>query len=282
MIKIAILTCNEIDPLACNDDHQIIPYLQDQGIEAVVKVWNSPNENWQDFDFLIIRSTWDYCENISEFNKFIKSDEIKNKIFNSPDIVLNNYNKSYLLELEKNHFEIIPTTISPLDESVIKSSFEKFNTTKLIAKPLVGAGASGITVLEEGSLSIPKSEQEMMIQPFQESIVSDGEVSLIFFNSRFSHGILKLPKEGDFRSQEEFGSKIVSFTPDKELEDYAREALLSMTKESLYARVDLLKNSEGHWRLIGEIELIEPALYLSFDQQSPERFAKAISKRVKG
>jgi len=282
MIKIAILTCNEIDPLACNDDHQIIPYLQDQGIEAVAKVWNSPNENWQDFDFLIIRSTWDYCENISEFNKFINSDEVKNKIFNSPDIVLKNYNKSYLLELEKNQFEIIPTTISPLNESIIKSSFEKFKTAKLIAKPLVGAGASGIIVLEKESSSSPNSEQDMMIQPFQESIVRDGEISLIFFNSNFSHGILKLPQNGDFRSQEEFGSKIESFVPDKELEEYAREALLSITKESLYARVDLLKNNEGKWRLIGEVELIEPALYLSYDQQAAERFSKAISSRVKG
>ena len=47
-----------------------------------------------------------------------------------------------------------------------------------------------------------------ILQPFINSIKKDGEMSLIFFNKGFSHGLSKVPKKGDFRVQEEHGGTL--------------------------------------------------------------------------
>ena len=42
--------------------------------------------------------------------------------------------------------------------------------------------------------------------------------------------------------------------------------------------MDLVETSEG-WQLM-ELELVEPALYLSFDEGAAERAARAIARRI--
>ena len=44
-----------------------------------------------------------------------------------------------------------------------------------------------------------------MVQKFMDSIVTEGEWSLIFFGGEFSHAVLKTPSSGDFRVQNDFG-----------------------------------------------------------------------------
>ncbi len=282
MIKVAILTCNEIDVNAYNDDNLIIPLLKTQEIEAVFQVWDDPKVDWSIFDCVIIRSTWDYTEKIEKFKSFIETLPKSVKLFNSQDIVLNNFNKSYLFELQEKGFEIIPSLKTIVSKDTIEEAFKKFECDKVIVKPLIGAGASGIKVITKDQLnSSTESITEEIIQPFQESISTEGEISLIFFNDNFSHAILKVPKKNDFRSQEEFGSKVTAFTPDFQTINYSKDVLESITTDSLFARVDLLKNDKGEWRYVGEVELIEPALYLSFDEDSPKRFCDAIVKRLK-
>jgi hypothetical protein len=46
----------------------------------------------------------------------------------------------------------------------------------------------------------------------------------------------------------------------------------------LYARVDLVADDEG-WLLM-ELELVEPSLYLSYDETTASRLADAIQRRV--
>lgn len=282
MIKLAILTCSEIDINACNDDNLIIPLLKSQEIEAVFKVWDDPTVDWSSFDCVLIRSTWDYTEKIEQFTLFINTLPKEIKLFNSRDIILNNFNKSYLFNLKEKGFEIIPSLKGIVSHELIQEAFTTFKSDKIIIKPLIGAGASGIQVINKiNSNSFIESATEEIVQPFQESISIDGEISLIFFNNEFSHAILKVPKKDDFRSQEEFGSKITSFTPDIETIDYSSNVLESITTDSLYARIDLLKNKNNEWRYVGEVELTEPALYLSYDDESPQRFCNAITKRLK-
>lgn len=40
---------------------------------------------------------------------------------------------------------------------------------------------------------------------------------MVFFNGNFSHAIQKVPKEGDFRVQKQFGAKYLKFEPSKDL-----------------------------------------------------------------
>ncbi len=282
MIRLAILTCREISSEACNDDNLIVAFLKRQGITAIFEIWDDPNVEWQDYDCVLVRSTWDYTEKIEKFISFLNTLPSHTKLFNPKKVILNNYNKSYLFELEEKGFEIVPSIKRAETINSIEEAFQLFECQKLIMKPLIGAGASGIQIIEKNTDLKKESKNEILIQPFQDSISTDGEISLIFFNNQFSHAILKIPKKNDYRSQEEFGSSITSFTPDTSTINYAKSALSSISTDTLFARVDLLKNQDGQWRYIGEVELIEPALYLSFDEDSAERFAGAIVDRIKG
>ena len=46
----------------------------------------------------------------------------------------------------------------------------------------------------------------------------------------------------------------------------------------LYARVDLVKMAEG-WAIM-ELEMVEPSLFLVYDDRAPRRLAEAISARL--
>jgi glutathione synthase/RimK-type ligase-like ATP-grasp enzyme len=102
---------------------------------------------------------------------------------------------------------------------------------------------------------------------------------LVFLGGAYSHAILKAPKQGDFRVQEEHGGVIARAEPPPELRVAAERALEVATAGSdwLYARVDGVRR--GGRLEVMEIELVEPSLYLRFDPASPARLARAIAEK---
>ena len=48
----------------------------------------------------------------------------------------------------------------------------------------------------------------MLIQPFFKTISELGEASLMVFDGKFTHAILKKAKPGDFRVQDDFGGTV--------------------------------------------------------------------------
>ena len=112
-----------------------------------------------------------------------------------------------------------------------------------------------------------------MCQPFLPEIF-DGELSLVYFNKQFSHALLKVPKKGDFRVQEEFGGDIIPYTPDKKVIELGDKIMSSVDDELLYARVDLVPVN-GEYALM-ELELIEPALYFRTNENAARNFVKAL------
>jgi hypothetical protein len=156
--------------------------------------------------------------------------------------------------------------------------------TKAVVKPRISATAQRTHLI---ALDDADSVQELfnelrsgpgvMVQKFMDSIVSEGEWSLIFFDGQFSHEVLKTPKAGDFRVQSDFGGI-------EQLDDPAAHVLQAATRivqtvePTLYARVDGVVD-DGQFRLM-ELELIEPALFLASHPGAPARFADAIAAAV--
>ena len=102
-----------------------------------------------------------------------------------------------------------------------------------------------------------------MMQPFERGIVEEGEFSMIYLNGTHSHSILKTPKRGDFRVQEEHGSEIVPITPEPALLAAGDAAIAAVGQKLLYARADLVRS--GDTFRVMELELVEPSLYLRID-----------------
>ncbi len=69
-MKIGLVTCQRIEMLL-DADQDLIPLFAANHHEASAVVWNDAKVDWQSFDLLIIRSTWDYYLHFEAFEKWL-------------------------------------------------------------------------------------------------------------------------------------------------------------------------------------------------------------------
>lgn len=279
MSNIALLTCSQLNPNSILDDHLLKPLINQQGHHIHDVIWDQEH-NWKQYDAVIVRTTWDYQEKSELFFKTLKEISSTTRLFNPLDLMLWNGSKTYLKELAQKGVPTIPTLwLENIHQLNFESICQQLQCQQFIMKPTVGAGSSGLHLITcQNDLKIDDhkllSSPIKMIQPFLPEIQNEGEFSLIFFNHKFSHAINKLPKSGEFRSQEEFGSRITSISPKKELLKTAQIAIDAIPTKTLYARVDLVL-FENQYRVI-ELEMIEPNLYFSTHPDAAHNFVNAL------
>lgn len=277
MKKICFLTCHSLEGHII-DDTLAIAELERDGAYKITSIPWDDEANWKDFDLVITRTTWDYHKRPIEFVAKLKHISSVARLLNSVDVVEWNFHKGYLKELELRGVKIVPTEMFTYPGKI--SIPASWDYQKFIVKPAISANAyKTIIVKREDLNSEPVLSQlhpgDWMLQPFMEEI-TQGEVSLHFFNKEFSHGILKVPKPGDFRVQEEWGGLISPFVPDAQLLNDTTSLVEKVPFDLLFARVDVV-NWRGQYVLM-EIEMIEPALYFRTSSQSVKNFKLALDK----
>lgn len=250
--------------------------------------WTADNVDWDQFDAVVIRSTWDYQNAPDQFLATLdRIDQTRAKLFNSSRICRWNLEKNYLRDLESRGVTILPTEwFESLDASRLQKLLDHLRPQqRLVLKPIVGANADNVFVLSPGQQDDLSQSLEfyanrpVMVQPFLESIKTRGECSLFYFDGEYSHSILKRPKPGDFRVQEEHGGSISPMKAGDELRQTGDAVITAVGERLLYARVDLVWMDDGSPVLI-ELELIEPSLYFNCDEDSPTRFAAALDRMM--
>jgi len=283
MTLILFATCESI-PNLTEDDRTLLAPLANLGIEAKPAVWSDPSVSWSSATAVVIRSCWDYHLRLNEFLNWITAlEQAGVGLWNPPATLRWNANKSYLRELEQKGVPIVPT-LWPEAGFDLEPELQQRKWKQAVVKPRVSATAyrtlltspdavDGAQMLVDDLMHGPGA----MVQEFLKEVRTQGEWSLIFFSGQFSHAVTKTPKPGDFRSQEEFGGEIRNRQPAKSLIQAADRALATVDPVPLYARVDGVE-SGGQFRLM-ELELIEPALYMSLAEGAAERFAAAIANR---
>jgi len=267
-------------------DHLAHEPLKQLGWDVIDVVWSAPSRPWSDFDAVVIRSPWDYQQAPEQFLATLQDIQAATRLLNPIEICRWNMNKKYLKDLHEKGVPIVPTTwLDGLSRDRLSDAFNSVGE-KIVVKPTVGANADNAFVLSatdpDGWTTALEfyAARPLMLQPFVKSISTIGEYSLFYFGSQFSHAILKQPKAGDFRVQEEHGGVIRSIDVDHHLRGAGDLALDSIGQDLLYARVDLVFLEDGTSALM-ELELIEPSLYFSFDKQSPILFANALDRLAK-
>lgn len=284
MKKCALLTINDLSDFE-SYDHLLIGPMQEYGWDVSFIPWDKHNQNWNNFDLVIVRSTWNYQNHLNDFLDVLRViDQSKPLLLNPLPLIEWNINKTYLEDLKKNGIPIIPSLFYEnfeIDE--VWNSFNTFDSEKIIIKPMVGANADRIMLLNKSD-TIEKlkktldtyKDRPFILQPFINSIKKDGEVSLIFFNNEFSHALSKVPKIGDFRVQEEHGGTLKLLNNlDKKIINLCEKILHTLPYYCFYARIDLVID-KGH-PLLMEIEVIEPSLYFNLESKSTDLFAKKVS-----
>jgi len=284
MKKCAFLTLDERGDFVIDDEHAIGP-LEKLGWSVSTVSWRQTRVPWSEFDAVIIRSTWDYWDDVPGFLEILQRIDRESRLANPLDIVRWNLEKTYLADLERNGVGIVPTV---WPGQVCPESFRSFSVAlqneELVIKPVIGAnGVDAFRVTPADSrqrrtmISERFGQQRALVQKFMPRVLTEGEFSLFFFNGVFSHAILKTPAASDFRSQEERGARIQAVVPEKGLLLCAQQALDVLPERPLYARIDFVRDDENDFRVM-EFELIEPSMYLRTDPGAPMRFARAIDQ----
>ena len=114
-----------------------------------------------------------------------------------------------------------------------------------------------------------------MLQPFIQSIVDKGELSLIVIDGKYTHAIMKHSKLCDFRVQHEFGGSIEVIEPSDDAIELAEKAIAACPYPPVYGRVDMVWDAEDQL-VISELELIEPELFFRCNEDSAKKLAQAI------
>lgn len=285
--KVAFLSMDSLKNFYTYDKLLFEP-LKTLGWIAEEISWRNEKVNWSDFEAVIVRSTWDYQNDLEKFKIVLEKINSVSHLENDLELMKWNMNKNYLFDLEQKGVRIVETIWEKKfnSETALKY-FEKLNTDEIIIKPNISANADNTFRLTKEKLYDNISElekifeaKEFMVQPFIQNIIDEGEYSLFFFNGGFSHSVLKKPKEKDFRVQEEHGGDIQPITAPAEIVLVAENIIKKLFTIPLYGRVDLVRTKNNEFALM-ELELIEPSLYLNKDEKSPFRFAKAFNERVK-
>jgi hypothetical protein len=289
MRKCAILSMDSLANFEAYDCLIDQPMLA-LGWQTEVVSWRDSSVSWSDYAAVIIRSPWDYQDDMKNFLKVLSAIEQSSaQLENSLKVVQWNINKSYLKNLAAEQVTIVPTLWpQAFDPDNMAGYFSHFATEQIVLKPRVSANADNTFWLTKDTyqdhaaeLSQAFANRELMVQPFMAAICQEGEFSLFYFNGQYSHTILKTPAQGDFRVQEEHGGGLLSVMPEPSLLVAANKTMQAISKlhgELLFARIDFVRYQKTF--ALMEAELIEPSLYFNMDDASAPRFANAFDTRM--
>ena len=199
-----------------------------------------------------------------------------------------NLNKTYLKDLARAGVRIPPTVfLARGTRATLTDIFREQGFTGAVLKPDVSATAWRTRRVsatpspdDQAHLDELLVDSGVLVQEFVDEVVHDGEWSLIYLGGRFSHAVLKRPRPGDYRVQDDFGGSYRLTPPPARLVEQGRDVLAAVpgAPDLLYARVDGVARDGG--LVLMELELIEPVLFFGADAGAPGRFAEALQERL--
>ena len=281
MKRCAFLSMDSLEDFFAYDQMLFEP-LKAVGWLAEEVSWRKMDVDWNVYDVVVVRTTWDYQDDVEAFMACLQRIEASSaQLQNGLKIVEWNISKRYLSDLQNQGINIVPTLwFKAFVLTELQAGFSHFDTSEIVLKPLVSANADHTYRLTPENLKVQAdglkdvfAHREFMLQPFLPGIVDEGEYSLFYFAGHYSHSILKQPGAGDFRVQEEHGGQLKSIQPNEKMLTTARHCLAALPADVLYARIDLVRHKNEF--AVMEIELIEPSLYFNMDPESPQRFVDA-------
>lgn len=295
--QVAYATC-EPRQTQWQDDQLSAEVLASRGVETEFVAWDDPSADWDRFDLIVVRSTWDYVGRLDEFLAW--ADRIgPAKLRNTPEVLRWNTDKRYLAELDGAGLPVPPTLLVAPHGPVPEFG------GRVVIKPVTGAGARDTGVFSDDHRDeamellgrLGDRDQVAMVQPYIGSIDEVGETAVMFFGGSYAYTLRKrafLPESGVAETKpgsdvaaEMFAEDLVTITEPSDAEvDLGMKTLAWLTNRfgdmPLYARIDMVSTPGGP--VLMEVELTEPSLYLakaaSLEVSGAERFADAVQEQL--
>ncbi|BDZ46180.1 hypothetical protein GCM10025866_20890 [Naasia aerilata] len=177
------------------DGALLLSALASAGCDARPAVWDDPDEDWDAFDAVLVRSVWDYPRRRPEFLRWAARFE---RIANPYDVLAWNTDKHYLADLSRHGVAIVPTRfVEPGDPADLGDS-------DVVIKPAVSSSASDtgrFTGSDPAAAALVArlhaEGRSVMVQPYVNGIDVDGETSLVFLGGELSHAMRREPLLAD-------------------------------------------------------------------------------------
>lgn len=266
------------------DDALLSAELGRLGLRVTRKDWADPSLDWGSTRIAVFRTAWDYFHRFAEFKEWLAMVEQRTMLVNPPALIRWNWDKHYLRDLEQRDVHIPETLfIETGNVESLADIHERTGWTETVLKPAIAGAARHTYRLCEENLEgyetifheLTRTEA-MLLQPFQRSVVEQGEMSLMVIGGRYSHAVLKRAKTGDFRVQDDFGGTAVPYLPTAEEIAFAERAVEACSIRPIYARADIIRDNGGRLALT-ELELIEPELWLRHRPEAAKILASGIA-----
>ena len=242
-------------------------------MEAAPAVWDA-QVDWESFDLVVLRSTWDYAERREEFLRWAGS---LPRVLNPVGVLEWNTDKErYLTDLLAAGVPIVPTRFvapgEPLD----------LPGGGFVVKPTISAGGRSSAWFSPAQVDAARAlvarihgeGRTAMVQPYLGEAV---ETALVYVGGKYSHAlrrVVHLPAAGE-RAVFYLDEQLTPTTASPVQREIADAAVARPPGDLLYARVDLLGDA------VLELEVAEPSLYLDFGTGATARFAAAIDQRLR-
>ncbi len=271
------------------EDQLVAESMQQLGLRVARKSWDDTNFDWTSTKYAMFRSTWDYIHRVSEFSLWLQNVSKQTQLINSKGLVEWNFDKHYLLDLNREGVGIpntrfiekgTHTSLSKVHLEAIEKN--NFKADALVLKPCVSGGArhtykipcEAIDQYEEVFQGLISNEA-LMLQEFQQNIVDQGEISMMVFNGQFTHAVLKIAKSGDFRVQDDFGGSVQNYRASQEEIKFAEHTVSAAPELPMYARVDIFRDNDNQLAL-AELEIFEPELWFRLYPEAADILAKNV------
>ena len=294
MTDITLLTCR-----AYYKPDNVTPYIQNilleqellksafegQGLKVDITYWDNPSYEWHQTKSVLFRTVWDYFERFDEFWEWLEQVKTKTRLINSYELIKWNIDKHYLKDMSSWGIETVPTYFADKGCNMKLHEIAKRNQWKdLVIKPAISASAFKTYKILANEIQVNEKlfnslvqERNMLVQPYFETITQLGEASLMVFDGKFTHAILKKAQPGDFRVQDDFGGTVHNYIPTKAEINFAEKVFETCKTKPVYGRVDIVWDNDKNFYL-SELEIIEPELWIRNYPKCAERIAEAVDK----
>ena len=270
-----------------DDDQLLVNELAPRGHQVSGLPWDKADVDWNVYDLVLIRSTWDFLFRKDEFRQWLaRMESEKVRLFNPVSVVCGNINKRYLLRLNQEGVTTIPTVVVEKGCAVSLTEVSASQGwSEIVIKPASFGGAykaergtkNLFSKLTQSAVEILQTD-DLIIQKFQPEIMAAGEWSFVFFDQAFSHAVRKVPRAGEWREQAQYGGAAVKDVPSAELVNQASKARDVLGGGTLFCRVDGIE-SEGNL-YVNEVEMIDARLFFAAYPAAAHRCSNAIEAKI--
>lgn len=265
------------------EDNLLRQELERRGLNVARVDWAREGFDWSTARAAIFRSTWDYFHRYAEFSDWLDRVEPLVQLINPAALIRWNCDKHYLLDLEQRNVHCVPTyMVEPGDQRSLAALMKELGSREAILKPAIGGAGRHTYRLDAHNVSEHEAifreliaKESLLLQPFQQDVLDQGEISLVVIAGQFTHAVHKRGKPGDFRVHDDYGGTVQPHQASEQEVVFALRAVAACEPAPLYARVDLVRDNDGLLAVM-ELELIEPELFFRFQPRAAELLADAI------